>query len=279
MLDPNLPKTIQAQPRAVQKVTPPAPPLQERPQATHEPADEPPLRRQEVARHPLLEEADGAPGGADGAGDEQGHAQDGLGEAVEGGEGLFGEGLVAQEGEGGEDDGEEAGDGREGAQEEGEVCAEAAWVVRVERGAGEVCGARVGGRDDWGDFAECGWERRLFGGEEDGRYERWPFQARDFGERVDNLVGPGPGETGWIVVGPSVHVRPAVLHDEGAVAVGEAVTVEDEGVQELSCCGGHEEPGAEPPRSILEVAQVFEVVVGKFEGAGENVDGDGDAEL
>lgn len=76
-----------------------------------------------------------------------------------------------------------------------------------------------------------------------------------------------------------MHVWVAVFHDEGAIAGWETVAVEDEGVKQLPCCRGHEKPGAEPPWSILEVPEVFELVVDEFECAREDVDCDCDAQL
>lgn len=125
--------------------------LQQRPQASQRTAQEEALRGQEAGGQVLLEEADAGPAGADGAGDEERHAQDGLGEAVEGGEGGIDEGFVAGEREDAEDDGEEAGDGGEGLDVVGDVGAGAGRVVGVKQGAGEVFDGGVGGRGDWGN--------------------------------------------------------------------------------------------------------------------------------
>lgn len=108
----------------------------------------------------MLEQADAAPGGPDGAREEGGHAQDARRERVAGRERVGREGAPAQEGEGAEDEGEEAGDGGEGADEVGDVGAGAGWVVRVEEGAGEIGVGWMSRRGDGGDpgegWGECG---------------------------------------------------------------------------------------------------------------------------
>lgn len=93
----------------------------------------------------MLEEAYASPAGADGAGDKEAHAEDGVGEFVECGDGTSEEGFVAEEGEGAEDEGEEFGDGGEGVKEESDVGSEAGCVVGMKQGAGKVFDGGVGG--------------------------------------------------------------------------------------------------------------------------------------
>jgi len=84
------------------------------------------------------------------------------------------------------------------------------------------------------------WQRILLRGKEDRRDERWPAQARDFGERVHDFVRPGPCKLGGVVLWTSVYVCVAVLQYEGAVARREAVAIKNERVEELSGRCGHE---------------------------------------
>ena len=68
----------------------------------------------------------------------------------------------------------------------------------------------------------------------------------------------------------------AAGEDQIAEARGEAVAVEDEGVQELAVADGHEQPGAEPGRAAggEEEFGLLEGVVAELERADEDVDGD-----
>ena len=116
-------------------------------------------------------------------------------------------------------------------------------------------------------------------GEEDRGDEGGPAEFAEFGEGVDDVEGCGPGFVGRVVGRAGLDVFGASLHDEAAVVGGEAVAVEDEGVEELAAGEGHEHPAAEPPRPLAvgrfpEVTTGFESVVAEFEAAGEEVDGD-----
>jgi hypothetical protein len=114
------------------------PALDPRPQAGEEAAEEEALRREHVPREVRLEEADGRPGGGDGARDE-GRAAEGLDDdGVDAGERRVVEALeLEQDGEARVEENEETGGGREGVDPEGEVCAQAGRVGRMEGGAGE----------------------------------------------------------------------------------------------------------------------------------------------
>lgn len=143
-LDADLPQAVDADARAVEEHVPPVPALDPRPQAGEEAAEEEALRREHVPREVRLEEADGRPGGGDGARDE-GRAAEGLDDdGVDAGERRVVEALELEEdGEARVEEDEETGRGREGVDPEGEICAQAGRVGRMEGGAGERSDERM----------------------------------------------------------------------------------------------------------------------------------------
>ena len=143
---------------------------------------------------------------------------------------------------------------------------EAGRIVRVKDCTAELTNAGMGGIRD-----RCyGFQRRGKGlcvGKEDRRDEAGPFQAGCLGQSVDDVVNARPREGSWASFRSVLYVFRGTLHDEIAVCFGEAITVENEGVEELTAGEGHEQPTAEPPWSLLEVASVVEVVKEKFQRA------------
>jgi hypothetical protein len=108
--------------------------------------------------------------------------------------------------------------------------------------------------------------------------EGWPIQGGHRREGVDDLRAGWPDDGGGDIRGPGLDVFRCIGQDEVGIRGGEAIPVEDEGVQELALRGGEEEPGPEPPGGIDEVGR-SEAVVEELEGAGAGVNCDGEAEL
>ncbi len=128
----------------------PAPPIDDPPHPAQRTAERPPRGRQERPREQILEEADGAPGCADCAGEEGRGAEDALGEGVELVGGIVEEFFVVGEGEEGVVGGEEFGEGGEGGEEVAEEGGEAGGGGGVEGRAGEEGVGGVGGGGDGG---------------------------------------------------------------------------------------------------------------------------------
>ena len=115
----------------------PAPPVDGAPQPAHCAAERPPRGRRQGPRQQRLEEADGAPGGADGAGEEGRCAQGAFREGVERARGFLGEAPPFGDGEQGVVGEEEFGEGGEGGQDVAEEGRQAGGGGGVEGGAGE----------------------------------------------------------------------------------------------------------------------------------------------
>ncbi len=110
----------------------PAPPVDEPPRAAQRAAEHPPRRREQGPREQVLEEADGAPGRADCAGQEGGRPKRSLGEGVELPRRRLGEFLPFREREEGVVGGEEFGEGGEGGEEVPDESREAGGRGRVQ---------------------------------------------------------------------------------------------------------------------------------------------------
>ena len=83
----------------------------------------------------------------------------------------------------------------------------------------------------------------------------------------------------WVVLGPHLHIPRRVAHDQPAEARGEAVAIEDEGVQQLAARERHQHPTAIPARPALEPAALLQPVVRKLERARHRVDGNAQPDL
>ena len=136
----------------------------------------------------------------------------------------------------------------------------------------------MGGARDWSDSGERA-SRGFTLGKQDGRGEGGPALFRGSAEAVYDVESAWPWQMRWICSGPSLNIFGRSLEDKASVRRWETVAVEDEGVEKLSHGKGDEEPAAEPPWTVLEVASILEVVVVEFEGAREEVDCDDEAGL
>ena len=142
---PNLPHAVDAQSRAVEEVSVPASAVDEAPHAAQRAAEHPSRRGQQGPREQVLEEADGAPGRADCAGQEGRCAQRSLREGVELVRWPLEELPPLGEGEEGVVGGEEFGEGGEGGEDVADEGREAGGRGWVEGCAGEEGVGWVGG--------------------------------------------------------------------------------------------------------------------------------------
>ena len=84
--------------------------------------------------------------------------------------------------------------------------------------------------------------------EEDGRDERWPAEARDVGQTINDVESCRPGLVAGICRRAVLDVLWASVQNELAHTFGEAFAVEDESVQKLSTGQRHQHPASYPVR-------------------------------
>ena len=131
LLHTDLPQAIDTRTSRVHERPSPGPSLEEGPKPTEKATPKPSLSGDERSREQELPQADAAPAGANGTGDEKCASQDTLGEIVE----LLGrfcdEGLVSWQSEEAEDEGEEFGEIGDSGRKESKVGAKTGWIVWV----------------------------------------------------------------------------------------------------------------------------------------------------
>lgn len=286
--------------------------LDPRPQPREEAAEEEALRGQHPARQVRLEEADGRPGGGDGARGEGGHAEGAGDNLADCRHGEVVQGLEARDnGEGRADDEEEARHRGERAEPKGDKGAGARRVRGVQRRARERRDERVRLARQRRYGLEAGREH-LLGREHGGRYVRRPVEPGHAGEALDHVCRRGPFCGARVALGARVQVSVRVFEDELAIRLPnvvsstqgttcgrreivkaaathgrETVPVKHDGVQQLAKRQRLKHPASKPPRPLAllappdapDEALALADVPAKLERAEHGVDGDGDAQL